>query len=239
MNREAGSRENCVGRYLSLPTFGPFGKDSYFCGVLAVLVEPVVLVLCFVEVFLAFFVGVVLFWSGVVWPGAAGVDWAANVSGRLAAAKTIASKLFFMLISPCGTLCPVYSIFRQCQFEYDRLEGLTRARKDIPESANHSLHWAARLAPIRDIRTACLSAIIDMEHREGTFICACPSHHSPQAVARPDRRLQPGDRPAAGQRLHRCRQYSHHQRERRPLGRGAAVHQPSARRGAPPASQPQ
>ena len=91
-----------MGRYLRLPTFG---KDSYFWGVLVVLVPVffalVFLVLCF-EVFLVFFAGAVLFWSGVDWLGVAGAVDCANVSGRLAAAKTIASKLFFMLVSPCG-----------------------------------------------------------------------------------------------------------------------------------------
>jgi hypothetical protein len=81
-----------------------WGWNSYFCGgLLVVLVEPVVfLVLCF-EVFLAFFAGVVLFWFGVDWLGVAGAVFCAKIIGRLAAAKTIASKLFFMLISPCGT----------------------------------------------------------------------------------------------------------------------------------------
>jgi hypothetical protein len=70
--------------------------------VLVVLVEPVVfLLLCF-EVFLAFFAGAVLFWSGVDWLGVDGAVDCAKVSGRLAAAKTIAIKLFFILISPCG-----------------------------------------------------------------------------------------------------------------------------------------
>jgi hypothetical protein len=66
--------------------------------VVAVLLEPVFLVLCF----LAFLAGAVLVLSGVVWLGA-GVD-CAKVRGRLAAAKAIASKLFFMVISPCGIL---------------------------------------------------------------------------------------------------------------------------------------
>jgi hypothetical protein len=88
-----------VGRYLRLPTLG---KDNYFWGALVELVALVVfLLLCF-EVFLAFFAGVVLFWSGV-WLGVAGAVDCAKIIGRLAAAKTIASKLFFMLISPCGT----------------------------------------------------------------------------------------------------------------------------------------
>jgi hypothetical protein len=57
--------------------------------VVAVLLEPVFLVLCF----LAFLAGLVLVWPGVL---GAGVD-CANVRGRLAAAKAIASKLFFMV----------------------------------------------------------------------------------------------------------------------------------------------
>lgn len=71
---------------------------------LVVLVELVVfLLLCF-EVFLAFFTGAVLFWSGVDWLGVAGAVDCAKVMGRLAAAKTIASKLFFILISPLRDL---------------------------------------------------------------------------------------------------------------------------------------
>lgn len=55
----------------------PLGKDSYFWGVLAGLVAPVVFLLltCF-EVFLAFFAGVVLFWSGVDWPAVAEIETA-------------------------------------------------------------------------------------------------------------------------------------------------------------------
>jgi hypothetical protein len=92
-----------VGRYLRLPTFG---KDSYFWGGVLVVLVPVFfalvfLVLCFM-VFLAFFAGAVLVWSGVDWLGVAGAGDCAKVSGRLAAAKTIVSKLFFILISPCG-----------------------------------------------------------------------------------------------------------------------------------------
>jgi hypothetical protein len=87
--------------------------------VLVVLVPvllAVVLVLCFVgfEVFLAFFGAAVLFWSGVGWPAGAGV-WA-KVSGRLAAAKTIASKLFFMWVSPCGVYLSRNSILRERLF---------------------------------------------------------------------------------------------------------------------------
>jgi hypothetical protein len=86
-----------VGWYLRLPTFG---KDSYFWGGVLVVLAPVLLalvflVLCF-EGFLVFFGAAVLFWSGVGWPGVAGAVACAKVSGRLAAAKTIASKLFFM-----------------------------------------------------------------------------------------------------------------------------------------------
>jgi hypothetical protein len=51
----------------------------------------------------------VLFWSGAGWAGA-GV--CAKVKGRVAAAKTIAIKLFFMLISPCGPYLSRNSIFR-------------------------------------------------------------------------------------------------------------------------------
>jgi hypothetical protein len=97
------------------------GKDSYFWGVLEVLLvlAPVllVLVLCFdgFEVFLAFG-AVVLFWSvaGLLWLAGAGV--CPKVSGRLAAAKTMASKLFFMSISPCGLHLSRNSIFRQRPF---------------------------------------------------------------------------------------------------------------------------
>ena len=66
------------------------------------LVELVVfLLLCF-DVFLAvFFAGAVLFWAGADWLGAGVVD-CAKVSGRLAAAKTSASKLFFILILQGG-----------------------------------------------------------------------------------------------------------------------------------------
>jgi hypothetical protein len=72
-----------------LPTFG---KDSYFwLVVLVVVVGLVFLVLCF----LAFFAGAVVLWL-VDWP-LAGAFCAAKI-GRAAAAKTIASKLFFMLI---------------------------------------------------------------------------------------------------------------------------------------------
>jgi hypothetical protein len=72
-----------------------WGGNSYFVGgVLVVLVELVVFLELF-EVFLAFFVGAVLFWVGV-----AGVVFCAKITGRLAAAKTIASKLLFILISP-------------------------------------------------------------------------------------------------------------------------------------------
>jgi hypothetical protein len=107
-----------VGRVLAgfcLPTLG---KDSYFWGVLGVLLAlaPVllVLVLCF-EVFLAFGAAV-LFWSvaGLLWLAGAGV--CPKVSGRLAAAKTMASKLFFMSISPCGLHLSRNSIFRQRSF---------------------------------------------------------------------------------------------------------------------------
>jgi hypothetical protein len=90
-------------------------------GVLGVLVELVVfLLLCF-DVFLAvFFAGAVLFWAGADWLGAGVVD-CAKVSGRLAAAKTSASKLFFILILLEGLFCPVYSILRQRPFYCDRL----------------------------------------------------------------------------------------------------------------------
>lgn len=66
--------------------------------VLLVLLEVVFLVLCF----LAFLAGAVLVESGVVWLGA-GVD-CAKVS--VAAANAIASKLFFISISPCGIIFP-------------------------------------------------------------------------------------------------------------------------------------
>jgi hypothetical protein len=74
-----------------------------------VLVLPVVFalvffVLCFV-VFLTFFAGAVLFWSGVDWLGVAGAGVCAKIMGRLAAAKTMAIRLFFMLVSPCGIYC--------------------------------------------------------------------------------------------------------------------------------------
>jgi hypothetical protein len=76
------------------------GRKDYFWGGLVgvlVLLPVVFLVLCFLLPFLAGFAGVVLFWSGAGWLGAGA--WA-NVSGKVAAAKTIASKLFFMWISP-------------------------------------------------------------------------------------------------------------------------------------------
>jgi hypothetical protein len=57
----------------------------------------VFLLLCF-EVFLAFFA--VLFWVEVDWFGVAGAAFCAKIMGTLAAAKTIARKLFFILISP-------------------------------------------------------------------------------------------------------------------------------------------
>src|SRR5271165_59435 len=102
-SRVAGALGKCVGRYLRLPTFG---KGSYFWGGVVVVLAPallalVFLVLCF-EVFLAFFGAAVLFWSGAGWLWVAGAGVCAKVSGRVAAAKTIASKLFFILISPCG-----------------------------------------------------------------------------------------------------------------------------------------
>jgi len=114
MNRAAGALEKCVGRCARLPTSG---RNSYFWGgVLVVLVvlalvffalvffalvffALVFLVPCF-EVFLAFVGAAVLFWSDAGWLWVAGAVACAKVSGRVAAAKTIASKLFFMLISP-------------------------------------------------------------------------------------------------------------------------------------------
>jgi hypothetical protein len=76
-----------------------WGGNDYFCA--GVLVELVVfLLLCFGAFLVVFFAGVVLFWAGVDWLGVAGVVDCAKIMGRLAAAKTIANKLFFMLISP-------------------------------------------------------------------------------------------------------------------------------------------
>jgi hypothetical protein len=93
-----------VGRNHCLPTFG---KDSYFwydgyfwLVVLVVVVGLVFLVLCF----LAFFAGAVVLWL-VDWP-VAGVFCPANVIGTAAAAKTIASKLFFMLVLLEGIYLP-------------------------------------------------------------------------------------------------------------------------------------
>jgi hypothetical protein len=109
MNRAAGALKKCVGRCARLPTSG---RNSYFwggvlvvLGVLAPLFFALVffalvfLVPCF-EVFLAFVGAAVLFWSDAGWLWVAGAVACAKVSGRVAAAKTIASKLFFMLISP-------------------------------------------------------------------------------------------------------------------------------------------
>ena len=106
-----------MGRYLRLPTLG---KDSYFWGGVVAVPEPVLLALVFLllcfEVFLAF-AGAVLFWPDAGWLCVAGAVDCAKIMGRLAAAKTIASKLFFMSISPCGTfICPVHSILRQRPF---------------------------------------------------------------------------------------------------------------------------
>jgi hypothetical protein len=100
---QAGAWENCVGRYVRLPTLG---KDSYFWGGVVGVLEPVLLALVFLalcfEVFLTF-AGAVLFWPDAGWLCVAGVVACAKIMGKLAAAKTIAIKLFFMLISPCGT----------------------------------------------------------------------------------------------------------------------------------------
>jgi hypothetical protein len=87
------------------------GKDSYFWGGLLVVLVVLVVLLC-LGVFLTFFVCVVL----VVWLGLAGGVDCANTMGRLAAAKTIANKLFFILISPCGIYSPDNSIIGQRQF---------------------------------------------------------------------------------------------------------------------------
>jgi hypothetical protein len=106
MKQDADVWKNCVGRYLRLPTFG---KDSYFWGGLLVVLSPVLLALVFLVLgfvgfvgFLVFFGAAVLFWSVAGWLWVAGAVACAKVSGRLAAAKTIASMLFFMWVSPCG-----------------------------------------------------------------------------------------------------------------------------------------
>jgi hypothetical protein len=93
-----------------LPTLG---KDCYFWGGLLVVLVLVVLVVLFLclGVFLTFFVWVV----SVVWLWLGGVD-CANIMGRLAAPKTIASKLFFILISPCGIYFPDNSMIGQRRF---------------------------------------------------------------------------------------------------------------------------
>jgi hypothetical protein len=86
------------------------GGYNYFCGGVVAVVEVVLfLVLCFDAVFLVFLA--VLFWVAVDWLGA-GAVFCAKVRGRVAAAKTIASKLFFILILLEGLSCPVYSILR-------------------------------------------------------------------------------------------------------------------------------
>ena len=69
-----------------------------------VLLVLVFFIVCFL--LLVFFGAMVVVWSGVDWPGVAGVVACAKVSGRVAAAKTIANKLFFILISPDGFSFP-------------------------------------------------------------------------------------------------------------------------------------
>jgi hypothetical protein len=84
---------------------------------LAGVVAPVLLALAFEVFFVAFvlcffvfdFVVLVLLAGALLSAGA--VACAANVRGSVAAAKTIASKLFFvMFFSPSGSICPVNSI---------------------------------------------------------------------------------------------------------------------------------
>src|SRR5437588_3818040 len=90
----------------------------------------------------------------------------------VAAAKAIASKVFFMFVSPSGLYLPYNSILAECGMKGDRLERLTAAQKGTADSGNVSLDQVPGIAWIGDTGRTDTRVIIGLGGNEKTFTSA-------------------------------------------------------------------